>query len=108
MNIDDPDYQTYKTVKDYFTYEETMVEYLINIYAVDKGAPVRLGTLNQYRLKISASCIQNMEFVVGTDSGVFNVSLLLIIKIITISHCYVLCVCFFFVFFGCFISEIIQ
>ena len=51
-----------------------MVEYEIDVYAVDKGSPVRLGTLNKYQLKISASCIQNIEFIIGLNSGDFNVS----------------------------------
>ena len=81
-NLNDADYLTYKTVKDYFTYEEFMVEYLIDVYAVDKGSPVRLGTKNQYTLKISASCIQEMVFVIDLNSGILNVSLNKCTKII--------------------------
>ena len=47
-NLDEDTYKEYQTVKDYFTYEENMVEYSADVYAVDSGSPVRFGSVNRF------------------------------------------------------------
>ena len=49
-NLDENTYEEYRTVKDYFTYEENMVAYSVDIYAVDSGSPVRYGSVNRFVL----------------------------------------------------------
>eukprot|EP00116_Pleurobrachia_bachei_P001707 sb/3461969/ len=49
-NLDEDTYEEYRTVKDYFTFEENMVEYSVDVYAVDSGSPVRFGSVNRFVL----------------------------------------------------------
>eukprot|EP00116_Pleurobrachia_bachei_P001500 sb/3461762/ len=66
------DEERWREEKDLYLFEDIEVNYTVTLHMLDKGRP-RMGNTATISIKISTSCVPNIQFEIDRTTGVFSV-----------------------------------